>query len=73
MAKPSKRKQGMQALQNNIDNTRLTWNRKPQTQIVPNKKAEQRRSFCRKGRSDDAVFLFLSRLNIKERQASQGL
>lgn len=31
------------------------WMRKPQTQVVPNRKAEQRRSFCRKNGEDGAV------------------
>ncbi|MDR0267450.1 hypothetical protein [Paenibacillus sp.] len=34
---------------------RITWSRKPMTQIVANKKAEQRRTWCRKG-TDDGVF-----------------
>ncbi|RJG17758.1 hypothetical protein [Paenibacillus thiaminolyticus] len=34
----------------NPDIVRNTWTRKPHTQIVPNKKAEQRRMACRKGR-----------------------
>lgn len=36
---------------------RNTWNRKPMTQVVANKKAEQRRSWCRKGTDDGAIFL----------------
>lgn len=40
------------------DNSRLTWQRKPSTQVVPNAKAEQRRSICRqKGSRDGADFL----------------
>ncbi|WP_195575337.1 hypothetical protein [Paenibacillus sp. 1001270B_150601_E10] len=36
---------------------RTVWQRKPFTQAVPNKKAEQRRSMCRrKGHDDSAVF-----------------
>ncbi len=31
---------------------RLQWHRKPQTQVVSNKKAENRRIYCRKGRED---------------------
>ena len=37
---------------------RNVWTRKPQTQIVRNRKAEQRRSWCRKGTDDGAVLLF---------------
>ncbi|MBB6675344.1 hypothetical protein H7C19_32265 [Cohnella nanjingensis] len=34
------------------------WHRKPITQVVPNRKAEQRRSQCRsKGTSEGAVYL----------------
>jgi len=36
---------------------RITWSRKPMTQVVMNKKAEQRRTWCRKG-TDDGAFLF---------------
>lgn len=38
---------------------RNTWSRKPMTQVVANKKAEQRRSWCRKGTDDGAIFLTL--------------
>ncbi len=34
---------------------RNEWNRKPQTQVVPNRKAEQRRSCCRNRGEDGAV------------------
>ncbi|MEK5643626.1 MULTISPECIES: hypothetical protein [Paenibacillus] len=30
---------------------RKSWSRKPMTLVVSNKKAEQRRSWCRKGRT----------------------
>ncbi|PZD95636.1 hypothetical protein DNH61_14045 [Paenibacillus sambharensis] len=46
--------------QHKLDHTRTSWTRKPQTQIVPNKKAEQRRMRCRRGNTDGAV-LFMSR------------
>ncbi len=36
---------------------RQTWARKPQTQIVKNVKAEQRRSWCRDKRHEGDVFL----------------
>ncbi|MEC0239695.1 hypothetical protein P4H66_07450 [Paenibacillus dokdonensis] len=36
---------------------RISWSRKPMTQVVANKKAEQRRSWCRKGTDDGAIFL----------------
>ena len=36
---------------------RKVWTRKPHTQVVINKKAEQRRTFCRKGGTDGAVYL----------------
>ncbi|WP_020616550.1 hypothetical protein [Paenibacillus daejeonensis] len=37
---------------------RKVWTRKPHTQVVINKKAEQRRTFCRKGGTDGAVYLY---------------
>lgn len=37
---------------------RKVWTRKPHTQVVMNKKAEQRRTFCRKGGTDGAVYLY---------------
>lgn len=39
------------------ETNRLSWNRKPITQIKPNTKAEQRRSYCRKGNRDGADLL----------------
>jgi hypothetical protein len=37
--------------------SRNQWHRKPQTQVVRNTKAEQRRSLCRnKGMDDGAVY-----------------
>lgn len=43
---------------NNPEIGRIEWQRKPQTQVVQNKKAEQRRTQCRrKGSSDGAYFL----------------
>lgn len=36
---------------------RQQWMRKPQTQVVQNKKAENRRTYCRKG-SEDGGFVF---------------
>ncbi|UHA74256.1 hypothetical protein [Paenibacillus sp. 481] len=42
----------------NPEINRNAWTRKPRTQIVANKKAEQRRTLCRKiGIDDGAVFL----------------
>jgi hypothetical protein len=38
---------------------RGVFHRKPQTQVVPNGKAKQRQSFCRK-KDDGAVFLFVA-------------
>lgn len=35
---------------------RTEWIRKPQTQVVMNRKAEQRRTWCRKGTDDGAVY-----------------
>ncbi len=44
--------------QHRLDASRQQWTRKPQTQIVINKKAEQRRTMCRKkGIPDGAVFI----------------
>ncbi|MBR2568784.1 MAG: hypothetical protein IKE34_06320 [Paenibacillus sp.] len=50
----------------NPEMRRNVWQRKPFTQAVPNKKAEQRRSMCRKKRHDDgAVFrIMLQSLHI---------
>ncbi|MFC5471424.1 hypothetical protein ACFPPD_22295 [Cohnella suwonensis] len=43
---------------NNPEIARLTWQRKPQTQVVMNKKAEQRRTYCRRGGSSEgAIFM----------------
>lgn len=40
----------------NPEKLRAEWHRKPQTQVNPNRKAEQRRSQCRlKGDRDGAV------------------
>lgn len=39
---------------------RQQWNRKPQTQVVINKKAEQRRSQCRKKSHHDSAVLLCS-------------
>jgi len=36
---------------------RNQWTRKPQTQVTSNRKAEQRRMWCRKGHDDGAVFM----------------
>ncbi|MGU3473396.1 hypothetical protein ACLBWT_19880 [Paenibacillus sp. D51F] len=44
--------------QHEVDLARGTWSRKPATQVQPNRKKEQRRSWCRKGNGNDAVFLF---------------
>lgn len=43
----------------NPEALRGEWTRKPHTQIQPNMKQEQRRSFCRKpGTSEGADFIF---------------
>jgi hypothetical protein len=43
---------------NNPEISRGQWQRKPQTQVVQNKKAEQRRTQCRqKGSRDGADFI----------------
>ena len=36
---------------------RQEWMRKPQTQVVPNRKAENRRTYCRRG-SEDGGLIF---------------
>jgi|GEM_PF-2215059 len=46
------------ARQQDADRSRGAWMRKPATQIVPNKKAEQRRRACRKGTDDGAVIRY---------------
>jgi len=38
---------------------RKMWQRKPATQVQPNKKAEQRRSFCRNRGKDEGAFPFM--------------
>ncbi len=43
---------------------RNQWTRKPQTQVTPNRKAEQRRMWCRKGHDDGAVFVFSALLKL---------
>jgi hypothetical protein len=44
--------------QHRLDVSRQQWTRKPQTQVVANKKAEQRRTMCRKkGIPDGAIFI----------------
>lgn len=43
---------------NNPEISRMLWHRKPHTQVVQNKKAEQRRTQCRhKGSRDGADFI----------------
>ncbi|TJY42186.1 hypothetical protein E5161_09255 [Cohnella pontilimi] len=42
----------------NPDIVRGEWSRKPQTQVVPNVKAEQRRSQCRRKGSREGADLF---------------
>ncbi|EFM11889.1 hypothetical protein PaecuDRAFT_1497 [Paenibacillus curdlanolyticus YK9] len=37
---------------------RNQWVRKPHTQVVTNRKAEQRRTWCRKGTDDGAVLFW---------------
>ncbi|GMK42731.1 hypothetical protein PCCS19_57910 [Paenibacillus sp. CCS19] len=37
---------------------RNEWIRKPQTQVIKNRKAEQRRTWCRKGIDDGAVSFY---------------
>ena len=39
---------------------RVVWQRKPATQVQPNKKAEQRRSFCRRRGNDEGAFPLLN-------------
>jgi len=57
-----KRQDGLAGLAS-PDINRLSWHRKPQTQVVMNKKAEQRRTQCRRGGSrDGADFLFSDRV-----------
>ncbi|MWV42432.1 hypothetical protein GRF59_02200 [Paenibacillus sp. HJL G12] len=48
---------------------RVTWSRKPMTQVVANKKAEQRRAWCRKGTDDGAIFLPLSPIHFLQQTA----
>ncbi|MCY9516856.1 hypothetical protein [Paenibacillus apiarius] len=59
MSKPKRaRQKAERAGHMNPELIRNCWMRKPRTQIVPNKKAEQRRKLCRKGIDDGAVFIF---------------
>lgn len=47
------------AVQHELDRNRGVWKRKPMTQVVINKKAEQRRTMCRKkGTTDGAVVVY---------------
>ncbi len=59
MRKRTKKPSKPQAIpQHRLDATRQQWTRKPQTQVVINKKAEQRRTMCRnKGIPDGAIYL----------------
>ena len=52
----NKRKQRIREGKRDPILSRQMWQRKPQTQVVPNKKAENHRFYCRKG-SEDGVFL----------------
>jgi len=46
------------SMRTNPDAHRGQWHRKPITQVQPNRKAQQRRTFCRmKGKDDGAVFM----------------
>ncbi|MCJ8012386.1 hypothetical protein MUG84_11650 [Paenibacillus sp. KQZ6P-2] len=45
---------------------RVSWSRKPMTQVVANKKAEQRRTWCRKGTDDGAIFLPLTCIHFQD-------
>jgi hypothetical protein len=50
----------------NPETSRNQWHRKPQTQIVLNKKAEQRRTLCRQqGSRDGADFLLTAALSVQ--------
>lgn len=40
---------------------RNEWARKPQTQVIKNRKAEQRRTWCRKGIDDGAVLFYTAK------------
>ena len=59
MASKAKRRRAKQLRERGADPTlrRQTWTRKPQTQIVNNAKAEQRRSWCRDNRHQERRFL----------------
>ncbi|MFU1793074.1 hypothetical protein ACM1RC_04325 [Paenibacillus azoreducens] len=54
--KNRKRKQAKSTQPSPVLGGRITWSRKPMTQVVANKKAEQRRTWCRKGTDDGAYF-----------------
>ena len=58
MASKAKRRREKQLRERGADPTlrRQTWERKPQTHIVNNAKAEQRRSWCRDNRHGGDVF-----------------
>ncbi|PLT44844.1 hypothetical protein B8V81_3275 [Paenibacillus pasadenensis] len=52
--KKASAKQGASPRQHELDSTRKLWPRKPQTQVGPSRKQQERRTWCRKGRDDGA-------------------
>lgn len=53
----------------NPEALRSEWVRKPYTQVQPNKKAEQRRSFCRKPGTSEGADPFLQPFTAASREA----
>jgi len=53
-----KRKPTPALAQIRLDSHRGQWRRKPTTQVQANKKAEQRRTYCRKSGKDDGAVPF---------------
>lgn len=62
MSSKAKRSRSKQVREHQLDPEirRQQWTRKPQTQVVMNKKAEQRRNMCRtSGHDEGAVFMWI--------------
>ncbi|QTH40336.1 hypothetical protein J4772_22425 [Cohnella sp. LGH] len=61
-----RKKEAMQAGLIDPELNRLHWHRKPQTQIVMNKKAEQRRTQCRRKGSREGADFFVAISLLRE-------
>ncbi len=61
-----RKKEAMQAGRIDPELNRLHWHRKPQTQVVMNKKAEQRRTQCRRKGSREGADFFVAISLLRE-------